>query len=297
MEKKYNVLLLDDNPVIADCIKKRLLKASEAFYGTTQIKINPIYLEIDITKLKESQKNIQDTIDSQEIHFLLLDSGFYKTIDPTDNKIKDKLKYLNQDTIYYDKTIEVISISEILRDINFSKAKFLKGVVLYTYDTKVVEPAEKRHELIDVIGKDQLHSDYIDIILTNSDLYKLAKINLYNFNDELYEKKYAESGKRSDFQLYGLFIGEILYHRILNIINKRQRKALPEKKHSLKGKLFLLFVVFTSLGIGSSAIYELAKLLIANDLGLFMLSFVFSFLMPFLILALKPELVIKLDDE
>lgn len=298
MAKTYNILLLDDNDIIASCIQKRLLKASQTFYETTQVELNPIHLQIDIANLSEAGQRIEKSIIDNNIHFLLLDRGFFVIVDPA---IQSNLSDLDKNTLYIGKDAKSIKVTEILKEVNFSKTKSLKGLVLYTYDEPsltsewYVEPAQIKNDLKQTIG-DKLNSDNIDIVLTNSEIYHLANLRLYDNNPKQIGD-YLEQGKKSDFMLYGLFMGEILYHRILKIIDKQQKKTLSKKRSSLNTKLILLFIVFTSLSIGGNAIYTFAMQKIQSNLGLLLLSLVFSVAFPLLILIIKPEWLISLDDE
>lgn len=298
MAKTYNVLILDDNDIIASCIHKRLLKVSQTFFETTQIDINPIHLQIDITNLNEAGQRIEKNIVDNNIHFLLLDRGFFEIIDPS---IQTNIPVLEKNTLYIVKDTKSIKITEILKEVNFSKTKSLKGVVLYTFDEPsltsewYVEPAQIKKELKQTIG-DKLNPDNIDIVLTNSEIYHLANLALYDNNPKQISN-YLGLGKKSDFMLYGLFIGEILYHRILKIIDKQQKKTLSKKRSSLNTKLIWLFIIFTSLSIGGNAIYTFAMEKIQSTLGLILLSMVFSVAFPLLILIIKPEWIISIDDE
>jgi len=298
MAKTYNILLLDDNDIIASCIQKRLLKASQTFYDTTQIDINPIHLQIDIRNLNEARQRIEKSLVDNNIHFLLLDRGFFDIVDPATHT---DISGLDKNTLYIGKEAKSIKITEILKGVNFSKTKSLKGVVLYTYDEPsltsewYVEPAQIKKDIKQTIG-DRLNPENIDIVLTNSEIYHLANLRLYD-NNPKQVGNYLEQGKKSDFMLYGLFMGEILYHRILKLIDKQQKKTLSKKKSSLNTKLILLFIIFTSLSIGGNAIYTFAMQKIQSNLGLLLLSLVFSIILPILILIIKPEWIISLDDD
>jgi hypothetical protein len=196
------------------------------FFETTQININPIYVKIDTGLLKEARQQIEYCIISNNIHFLILDRGFFDIIDPEDNKITG----LDNATLYIAKEAKSIKITEILKGIEFSRTKSLKGVVLYTYDELSndsdghVEPAHLKNELIKIFGLNRDIID-IDIVLTNTEIYRLASLTLYHNNPQKIGV-YQELGKKSDFKLYGLFMGEILYHRILRIIYEQQKKTL-----------------------------------------------------------------------
>lgn len=298
MAKTYNILLLDDNDIIADSIKKRLLRASQFFYEPNQIAINPIHLKIDIGNLNDARQTIEKCITDNNITILLLDRGFFDIIDPV---IQTKIAGLDSNTLYMRKAEKGIKVTEILKEINFSKIKSIQGVVLYTYNEPVitsewyVEPELIKKDIKEIIGS-RLNPDYIDIVLTNSEIYQLANLQLYD-NNPRNIGEYLELGKKSDFKLYGLFMGEILYHRILKLIDRRQKQALSRKKNSLNTKLVLLFIIFTSLSIGGNAIYTIAIQKIQSNLGLLLLSIVFSIVFPVLILIVKPQWIISLDDD
>ncbi len=297
MPNSLSILILDDNEIIAACIEKRLLKASQTFFETTQLEIIPTYLRLSNSDAIKAGKEIENYLKENEVDFLLLDRGFFDIIDP--NKINDES--LDSEKLYIRKDAKGLKINDILSNVNFSKVKEFKGVILYTYDEPshtsewYIEPAQIRQDLIMSFGK-KINPDYIDIVLTNTEVYQLASLKLYEYKPKQVGE-YLESGNKSAFMLYGLFMGEILYHRILKIYDKQQRNKLRAKKGSVKTQLILLFIVFTALSIGGNAIYALTIKQIKSDVGLLLLSLVFSILFPILILVLKPGWVIDLNKE
>jgi len=297
MQNSVTVLLLDDNEIIADCIEKRLLKASQTFLETTQVEILPIHLKIDNSNPVKAGKEIENYLKENHIDFLLLDRGFFDIIDP--EIVNDEL--LDPDTLYIRRDAKSVKVTEILENVNFGKIKGLKGVILYTYDEPshtskwYVEPAKIKQELKRSL-QNKVSSDFIDIVLTNSEIYHLASLKLYDPNPKQVGD-YLFQGKKSDFKLYGLFMGEILYHRILKLFDKQQNRFLKLKKGKVKTKLVLLFIIFTSLSIGGNTIYSIFIKKIDSDLELFLFSIVFSLLFPALILTLKPHWIIDLEDD
>lgn len=297
MTQSINILLLDDNEIIAACIEKRLLKANETFFETKQVEIIPTHLKVDNTNPINAGKTVETYLTENKVDILLMDRGFFNIIDPE----KIIIDQLANDTLYVPKDERSIRVTEILQNVNFKKVEGLKGVILYTYDEPsrtsewYVEPAQIKQELKNIFGN-KVAPDCIDVVLTNSEIYHLANLQLYS-QKPVQVGDYLVSGKKSDFMLYGLFMGEILYHRTISLLEKRQKKNLKLKQGNVRTKLIILFVVFTALSMGSSAIYSLAMKTINSDVGLLLLSIVFSFLFPILILTLKPHWIIDLSDE
>ena len=158
----------------------------------------------------------------------MLDRGLYNLIDPNSKECTAPgLEELDKQYLYIVTGASGVKIEEVLPYIRFSRLNSLKGVILYTYDDPTrtsehsIEPAEIASDLSEIIGKG-LSPEYIHVIGTNSEIYHLAGINLY-INDSSLYVGFTATGKRSDFMLYGLFMGEILYHRIVGMINKQLR--------------------------------------------------------------------------
>lgn len=297
MYKNCDVLILDDNKIIAKCILSRMLKANESFKDITQININPTHLHIDTNNIKNTIRLIESNILDNCPQFLLVDRGLFEIFDPS---LKD-IEGLDKGSLYIKTGWKNIKITEILKEINFSRFKNFKGLILYTYDEPsltsewYVDPVSIKRELKSIVGE-KIDIENIDIVLTNSEIYNLANLTLYDKNSKQIGE-YLELGKKSNFMLYGLFMGEILYHRLIKILEKQKSKTLLRKKGLLKSKIFILFIIFTSLSIGGSALYSILYEKIKSPEGLLFLSLVFSILFPFLLLILRPELVISIDDD
>jgi Na+-transporting NADH:ubiquinone oxidoreductase subunit NqrB len=131
--------------------------------------------------------------------------------------------------------------------------------------------------------------------MSNSEIYKLAGLKLYA-DAENSQPNFFKLGLKADFKLYGLFIGEILYHKVISMINQREHTKFIAKKKLLVRNIFVLFFVFTGLSLGGNVLYNMLVRNINNYL-LLVLSIIFSVLMPLFILLIKPELVISIDNE
>nr|VFK16553.1 MAG: hypothetical protein BECKLPF1236B_GA0070989_109712 [Candidatus Kentron sp. LPFa] len=294
-----NVLIVDDNPVTSDCIQKRLEKANGIYSKGSAIQVKPFYRSFSVADLQNAGKLLEDFIFKNSIDFLLLDRGFVDVIDP-DHASEDGL---DSQYLFFAKGQGYVKIEEILRNVSFSKIKKMKGVIVYSFDTpcqtaeKYPEPAQIKRDIADIIGSG-VNEENIEIFLTNTEVYSLAGIDIYKMAGREYNDKYLYLGNKSDFSLYGLFIGEILYHRIINILETRRKRAISTRQGYGKRSIVLLFIIFSALTIGGNALYDLIfQNIISNNVALFLISVVFSLFLPIILLILKPEWVVSIDDD
>ena len=300
MKNKFNVLILDDNEIISENIKKRISKANSTNKAFSGIEVIPYHLPIDISNLEDSAIKISHFIGSRAIDFLLLDRGFYHNIDPKLNPI---YKNLDNDYLYIKKTDlnSGIKIEEILKLINPKEFNRIRGVIIYTYNADsdgYVEPAEIKELYLKEILPEKFSEDNIEIILTNSEIYKLAGLHLYIDKEAPENTELTRTGLKSDFILYGLFMGEILYHRIASLVNKTRQTKIVKKRNLLVKNFIILFFSFTALSIGGNALYAiLTSEKTKINLSLFFITIIFSLLIPLFILIVKPELLIDIDNE
>lgn len=127
-------------------------------------------------------------------------------------------------------------------------------------------------------------------------MYDVAGIDLYEGWGEEEVEGFLFHGNKPDFALYGLFIGEILYHKIVRNIELKNKKKAKSKVTFATRNLALLFVVFTALSIGGNAAYNYASQQLNNDFGLLILTMVFSLAFPILILIIKPEWLLNIEE-
>ena len=225
---RINALILDDNWIVGDCIKKRIFKANEAEFSSEEINVKPFYLEVDTLDKENAARIIESFIINNEINFLLLDRGFYNLIDP---KSLVGHENLQPEKLYLNKKDKGIKIEQILKCISKDKMKSLKGVIIYTYDMEgtYIEPAQIRQNILEILPI-TFKKENIDIVLTNSEIYSLSSLQLYGNEADKNNPELIISGTKSDFMLYGLFIGEILYHRIISIVQKEREIQKINKK-------------------------------------------------------------------
>ena len=292
---KVNALILDDNPIVGQCIKKRVFKANSCNRKFSQLEVIPFFTKYSLKNIDEIIRSIEFQIISDNINALLIDRGWYELINPNENK---SIPNLDKEHLYLRKEDSGIKIEEILSKIDKSKFKNIKVVIIYTYDSDnwFIEPAELK-KIISNVLPNGFDINFIDVILTNTEIYKLAKLQLYNSDNPITDGKLIKSGRIADFKLYGLFMGEILYHRIVSHFKGRQSIKTAQKKQILFRNIILLFIVFTSLGLGGEAIYNLISNKINNDFVIIALSFVFALLFPLMILLLKPEWILDYSDK
>lgn len=148
MPQKINALILDDNEIVADCLKKRIFKANESHCDFTGIEIIPHFLRIDLCDVNRSAQEIASAIISEEIDILLLDRGFYGIIDPSK---APKYSTLNNDSLYCAKDDKGQLIEDILKLIPKEKFKRISAVIVYTYDEEYAEPEQIRQIMRDIL--------------------------------------------------------------------------------------------------------------------------------------------------
>lgn len=215
MKNTFKVLILDDVKIIGDAIEKRIFKANASNYRTSNIKIIPHYLFVDHTNREKAARKIASVIALERIDILILDRGFSTLIDPSENK---KYEHLDEGKLYSHKDSGSEDIEDIIRLIPQKNLDKIEGVIIYTYDgSPYSEPEQIKHLYKEILPK-QISSEYIEVVLPKQEVYDLANLKLYNFEKVQNHAELESFGRKSDFMLYGLFMGEILYHRTLNLI-------------------------------------------------------------------------------
>jgi len=289
--KEYNVLILDDIKLVGVNIRQRISDVAENYFSLSGIRIIPHYdenEEIDITDIDKLSKKIEYDIVSKKIDYLLLDKGFTEVIESIDGF---------EETFLYAKNREWVTIDKILEKIHIEKHNRIKGIIIYTYNPEEKpnfpeEKADMRNKYLKILPK-KFKRDYnFQIFMSNSEVYKKAELKLYD--QKSVSTEYIQLGLKADFKLYGLFMGEILYHRVVSIINQKEKQNLRQKKRLVFSNIFILFFVLTGLSIGGNALYDILTNNNMDIFLLFVLSIIFSILMPLFILLIKPELLISL---
>ncbi len=298
MKKVCSVLILEDNEIVASCIQKRLHKAGATFSATTGVEVNAEYLILSPRDPTNAGQEIEAYLQQHPIDLLLLDRGFFQLLQ---SPPPDAPTNWNPDCVYIPKGDKGTKVTDLLLHANFDRLRKLKGVIVYTYDEPsrtseyFIEPADIKKETLRSL-RNSVDSDYVDVVLTNSELYNLADLQLYT-KPPIPVGDYFEVGKKSSFMLYGLFMGEVLYHRTVHLLARRRNHRMLERRRATIARLFLLYVVFAGLGIGSAALYDIALESVAGPWGLLALSGIFSLVVPGLVLVLKPSLVLDLEAE
>ena len=298
LKKNLNVLVLDDNPIVVDSIQKRIAKLDEYFVDATSTSLTVFNVKVPVYNSKDAGKIVEDFLILNSIDFLLLDRGFFNLVDP----VNVPNEGLHPDYLYVPIEKDRLIITEILAEISFKQVRRLKGIIVYTFDEPYqtsewyVEPAQIKKQIAGFVGN-RVNADDILVVLTNTGLYDLAGINIYDRAGEKFNENFIYQGRKSDFALYGLFVGEMLYHRIHWLL-ERQRKRLSGKKQiqSLR-KLVLLYVVLTALSIGGNAAYSWIFQQLPDNRYLFFISILLALILPLFVLLLKPEWLIDLDEE
>ncbi len=292
--KTINVLLLDDNFIIANKIKKRIFEADSLYKFNSNFHIHTYYQEIDNSNVSNGAEQMNLFIKSQNIEYLLLDRGFGKIVDPE----IEPLSSLDNTCVYKDNSVKGYNVEELLLELknkNNSNLNSIKGILIYTYDD--YRTINKEGEIIreEIIGNLETiipKNCYVDILLTYSSIYKIANKNLYfAFNGHGVFKL----GRKDDFQLYGIFIGELLYHKLSHVINIKKFKILKERKKSIILKIIILYLIVISINVGSNALYSLIFEGINKLYGF--VSILFALILPLIVLKFLPGYLIDFDDK
>jgi hypothetical protein len=293
MTTRINALILDDNRIIADNILKRIFKANESNLPFTNLDLVPHFLALDLSNLDTSAKSLGDEITLKEIDILLLDRGFYTLIDPT---VDSAYAALDPASLYSRTDDTGIKIEKILAHVPKERFKQIKAVIVYTYDDETYVEAAQIKEWIREVLPDTFDKSSIDVVLTYPEIYDLAKSKLYRMKSVPNLPELESIGSKSDFVLYGLFMGEILYHRVIALVTRQRARRLQAKRNQTIRNLFLLFAIFTCLNLGASSLYSLLSKGKNADLILMLVSLAFALILPVLILRLKPEWIISIED-
>lgn len=276
--KEYNVLILDDITFVGEHLEKRFFETSRFYSENLGIELKPHFEPVQIGDCyKETLKNIGDSIVQHKIDYLILDRGF----NYIENIKGDRFSVKTEGKIYVDK---------LLKDIPNEYYKRIKGIIIYTYIPEELENDFNKEKFVESIYEillKRINKENIQIILCNSEIYKLARLKLYGYDyDGINHKISNVTGSISEFKLYGLFMGEILYHRLIQMINKQKNILITKGRGHNTICFVIYFLAFTGLSIGSNALYNF---LLDNHIGKGFLLFVCSLLIPMFILLTNPK--------
>ena len=213
-DENYNVvkvLIVDDNEVIADGIMKRFRMVNNYYRPYTNTDIRAARLEanyIDKDKLKES---IESALDSGDFDFLLLDRRYIKYVGRKD------LSTLDDKKLYYDDEPDDLCVEKVLKLVDRGKLANILGAFIYTNSVK--DKANVQNDLQQEI-QDILPGKVVEVLMTHREIYDLADTELYDF-EKVPNTNYKSLGKVTDISLYGVFMGEILYHRVVFALIRR----------------------------------------------------------------------------
>lgn len=295
---RINVLILDDIFVVGDNVKTRIFADDESYRHDLGLKIHPYYCnEINDKNLKEASCIVNEEIRKNDIEYLLLDRGFGKIIELG----HDNYPELEAGFLYKDNTANGFKIEHLLEEldrINENSLHHIKGIIVYTHDDYREQNPDKygtivKEEIIDKLKRiPSLKKTRIDVLLAYSEIYKIAEIDLY---EGYAGKGVIKLGKKNEFILYGIFIGKLLYHKLIQMINIRRVNLIKEKKLLLFYRLIILYIIFISISVGGNAIFS--YLFKQGGFIVGIISLLFGILIPFAVLLLKPSILIDINDE
>ncbi|MDB5227823.1 MAG: hypothetical protein JWN78_2016 [Bacteroidota bacterium] len=292
--KRVDILILDDNFIIAKMVKKRFFNADKTYKHESLIELFPHYLEVDNNDYQKAAVSVNDYIRENNIRYLLLDRGFGKIIEPIINNSENlDVHYVYKDNNQAGYHIEELLLS--LKQLKNSSLSKIKGVIIYTYDDyrEVDKQGEViKEEILDSVKIILPAKCKIDVLLAYSDIYKIANVDLY----EGYSGAgIIKLGKKNDFLLYGIFVGELLYHKAIQMISLRSINFIKEKRVFMLCRLLILYLIFISISVGANAIFTFlfkeSKILIG------VVALLFGLLLPIAILYLKPSLIIDIEEQ
>lgn len=291
--KLVQVLILDDNFVIARTIRRRLFEADGIYKHGSGVQIVPHWLEVDNEDPQKAAEMVNDYMNRNNVHYLLLDRGFSVLSEGTDPQDSSGKTYIFRDGtkgMYF-----VEQMLGILRGIPGNKLQQVKGVIVYTYDdykqfNKYGEMVKE--EIVSAFGSILPSTCKLDVLLSYSNIYRVAEIDLY---DGWEGTGVIRLGRKDNFVLYALFVGELLYHKLILMIDKRRVEATKTAKRSALTKLIAFFLIYISLSLGVSSLFEAIDLQ-SNHLTNAILLISFAVLLPLVILWLRPALLIDIDD-
>lgn len=294
MIKKLNVLVLDDNKIIVESLTKRIQSSAVRNLEFTNLQIVVHHLELPLQDDQQAAGQIKAAIKTMDIDILLLDREFHSIIDP---KVGEEHSRLNGEKLYLKKHENSKKIEDILARLQEKDFHGVSGVIVYTYlePDSFEESGAIRARLEEILG-DKFDRDAIEVIQTNLEIYQGTGRKLYVYEDVPAHEELESIGEKGEFVLYGRFMGEILYNRIVSLRKiKRYGKLFLAKTALMQRNTILLFLVFTGLNIGATIMCDILKEKI-NRWGLLAFGVVLAIGLPLSVLWKKPEWVVTVDD-
>lgn len=292
---QVNILVLDDIDVVGENILKRISKIGEKYCSINNVSINPVFIRFEKNSLAATIDKIEAEILKSNIQFLVIDRGIAEIFTSSDDAT------LNKDYLYTSIDNSSIQADLVLEKLSISipeQLTALRGVIIYTYDGgediyKHMEPTEIIHLTREKLPKK--FSGAVDVILTASEIYKLSNMSLYE-NERVQSTKYVKLGSKSSFKLYGLFVGEIIYHRIVHLYRANTQSIFKSKNATRIRNLILLYVIFTSINIGGNILSNILFSHNSSNFIGYLITFFAAVIFPVFILLLKPTWIFNIDE-
>ncbi len=291
--QSVNVLIVDDIRITGQKIAERLSYLNNKFHND-YVNVMPRYYHYDVKKtIHDNVTDIRNIITDKKIKYLLLDRGFRQIIN-----IDEKDKYANikidiEQNIYSDNSVheKILHVDEVLKeitnDIETSKhiyKKCLQGIIVYTYSIEGTEPGLLKNRIKDYLP-DDFPDENLTIIETNSEIYEKAHLKLHR-NEEVESLKIYFKGPISEFKLYGLFMGEILYNHIRYHFFISKIKSIEKYKLPLIRIFLAYYISFIAINVGGNLIASYVFTNYNTGILLFIISL--SIILPLFILFVKP---------
>jgi hypothetical protein len=290
--KTVNILILDDNFVIAKKIKKRLFDADFVYRRNTNIQLIPHYLHVDNVSYEKAAVTVNSYVLENNIHYLLLDRGFGTIIEPKQNDYNFDYNYIYKDNAKGGYYIENLLLN--WKSLKNSSIPKINGAIVYTYDD--YRELNKQGDVIKQEIEEELKRILpkkckIDVLLAYTDIYKIAEVDLYmGYAGE----GVIKLGKKNEFHLYGIFVGELLYHKLIQMIAIRRVENISESKMKMFFRMLILYAIFISISVGGNAVFT--YLFADNKQVVGFISLAFGLIVPLIILFLKPTLLLDIGE-
>lgn len=292
-KQDIHVLVIDDIQFIGEKIQERLAVCNKKYYDDF-LNIVPWYYKFRLYQksgeekiLIKSVKEIEAKIKENNIRYLLLDRRFIRIVDKSYEKDFPDLEL--KKNVYSDNRKEEIRyINEVLELLKKEETVFksLYGIIVYTYSMEKREPDVIKNNIMKNLPAN-FKKENIIVIESNSEIYDKANCKLHQFIEFKEKSGIYLQGDINSFQLYGLFMGEILYNQIKSHFYGSKVKSMEKLRSSYLRIYAISYFVFITLNISANLLSD--HLFTGYQLGFGTILFIFGILIPSIIILLKPE--------
>lgn len=217
--------IIDDIELVGVTMRDALMRTSANYGSRLGIHVQPLFPKLDTTSPEAIAASIERFLLAHpSLDYLLLDRNYFNIL----NQYGTHSPELPTDRLVVAKGSASISLENCLQHVDFSHWKTPRGLILYTYDDPdvgsqyYVLPDAIKSSLAHALGG-RLSPPQIEVILTCSDYYRHARIDLYMGRHEAIIGQREVLGRKSAFALYGLILAEVIYLKLLALEVERLR--------------------------------------------------------------------------